>query len=139
MKKSLKILALSLALAVSMSVVAYATNYNWDFVFTNTATTSNTPTVSKGDSEQNWYISIDSTNPSGRVNTLSSTNKLGVRANFGGGGFASIYVILNSYVSGYSTPYTSTVTAQSQIFMGAKKDDSSTSSASLYVSGRWNP
>lgn len=133
-------------LAIALFVVtmlstgsALAENHDYAFAFTNVTTTRPTESFAKSDNDQNWYISLDYGDPSGMTNTLSSSNILGVRARKSTTTAASAYYTFSSYVSGYPMPYTTSVSTGTSIYMAAKKDNTSTSSATLFISGRWAP
>jgi hypothetical protein len=120
---------------------AIAANHSFDFVFTNVTTTSTTSSYAKSDSEQKWYITLDTMNPDGGPNTMSSSNIFGARARKASdGSAASNYHTFSNYVTGYGMNYTAGgITQGTSIYMAAKKDDTSSSSSYLYISGRFAP
>lgn len=129
------IIALTLLVAVLVPVTALAAspNYPFSFDFYNLSN-DKTDAYEKGDSEQNWYISLYNNGS----NNMSSSNVLGVRMNRGGY-YVSGYHTFSNYVTGYRLPYTTSVNSTDMMYMGAKKDNTSTSSAALHISGQFNP
>lgn len=129
------IVALTLLVAVLVPVTALAAspNYPFKFTFTNLANQI-TETYQKGDSEQNWYVSLYNNG----TNTMSSSNVLGLRMNRNGAGVSGYHTFSN-YVTSYRLPYTTSVKSTDWLYMGAKKDNSSTTSAALNISGQFNP
>lgn len=126
-------------------LAAQADFWPYDFTFYDTVSTDiKRPPRAKSDNDTNWWIRIYD---NGR-NTLSSTNILGVRMNFSLNAdgsersFASAYRTFNSYMdpgTEYPIPYIYTVQKGNLMVLGAKKDDSSTSSRMLYVEGKYAP
>lgn len=129
------IIALTLLVAVLVPVTALAAspNYAFSFDFYNLSNQT-TATYEKGDSEQNWYISLYNNG----TNNMSSSNILGVRMNRGGY-YVSGYHTFSNYVTSHQLPYTTSVKSTDMMYMGAKKDNTSTSSAALHISGQFNP
>lgn len=130
-------------LAIALLVVtmlgtgsALAANHLYSFVIPNVVQNVFTPIYPKSDSEPNWYLSIDSSDPD---NNLSSTNIFGVRARKSTTTAASAYHTFSNFVTSYAMPYTISVSTGTNIYMAGKKDDTSTSSEALYVSGYWCP
>lgn len=126
-------------------LAAQASFWRYSFVFTDEVTNKiQTPPRAKSDNDTNWWIRIYNNG----YNTLSSTNVLGVRMNFSLNAdgsersFASAYRTFNSYMAPgteYPIPYIYTVKKNDLMVLGAKKDDSSTSTAVLRVSGEYAP
>lgn len=126
-------------------LAAQATFWNYDFIFYDViAQDIETPPRAKSDNDTNWWIRIYDNG----VNTISRTNVLGVRMNFSLNAdgtersFASAYRTFNSYMAPgteYPIPYIYTVQKNDLMVLGAKKDDSSTSSNVLYVEGKYAP
>lgn len=143
-------LALILCTMCVVPTVAYADifegNTPYKFVFADDVTTDLSEHMAhKRDDEQNWYISIHSYNETfGRYNTVSATNIFGARLNKVGnisgtthnniGGYR-LHTQYKTYQWGYLYPATRDMT----FFIGAKKDDTSSSNATLYVSGKYCP
>ena len=142
----MKTVAMFVLVAVCLiPLAAQADFWPYDFKFYDTVSTDiQTPPRAKTDDDTNWWIRIYD---NGR-NTLSSTNILGVRMNFSlneDGSkrrFASEYRKFNSYMAAgteYPIPYIYFVKKNDLMVLGAKKDDSSTSSRVLYVEGKYAP
>lgn len=138
-KTVMKLMALVLVIAALLPIGAMAANHEFSFSFSNLANKT-TASYQKSDSEQHWYVSLDQTNrETGVANTLGQTNILGLRMNQKGVGYVSDYHTFSNYVTSYRLDYTSTVTTSMYLYMGAKKDSDSTSSAALRISGRFCP
>lgn len=126
-------------------LAAQATFWPYDFTFSDVISPDiQTPPRAKSDDDTNWWIRIYDNG----VNTISSTNVLGVRMNFSLNAdgsqrsFASAYRTFNSYMAPgteYPIPYIYTVQKNNLMVLGAKKDDTSTSSMVLRVSGKYAP
>ena len=126
-------------------LAAQATFWPYDFTFYDEiAQDIQTPPRAKSDNDTNWWIRIYDNG----VNTISRTNVLGVRMNFSLNAdgsersFASAYRTFNSYMdpgTEYPIPYIYTVQKGNLMVLGAKKDNSSTSSNVLYVEGQYAP
>lgn len=126
-------------------LAAQATFWPYSFTFYDVTTTEiQTPPRAKSDNDTNWWIRIYDNG----VNTISRTNVLGVRMNFSLNAdgskrsFASKYQPFNSYMAEgteYPIPYIYYVKAGDLMVLGAKKDDSSSSSMVLRVSGDYAP
>lgn len=131
------IIALTLLIAICIPVTAFAAspNYDFSFRFTNLANKT-TDSYQKGDTEQNWYVSLYDND----TNNMSSKNILGLRMNRNGS-YISDYHTFSNYVTSYQLPYDDDVTVYSTdwVYMGAKKDSTSTSTAALVISGKFNP
>lgn len=131
------IIALMLLVAICIPVTAFAAspNYAFSFEFSN-LNDQTTDSYQKGDTEQNWYVSLYNNG----TNTMSSSNILGLRMNRNGS-FISGYHTFSNYVTSYQLPYYDDVTVKSTdwVYMGAKKDSTSTSTADLVISGKFNP
>lgn len=118
-----------------------AQNIPFEFSF-NDLYDRTTGSVFKEDSEQRWWLSLDSYYAKeNRYNTLSASNIFGCRMNRKNYNlhFISAYHTFSNYVSGYPLPYTREVPQNTLVYLGMKKDDASTSSATLHISGRFNP
>jgi hypothetical protein len=142
MTKTKRFVAMTLLIVTLIGAgSALAANHDFDFVFTNVTTTSTTQSYAKSDSDQKWYISLDTMNPDGYSNTMSSSNIFGARARkASNGATASNYHTFSNYVTGYGMNYTATgITQGTSIYIAAKKDDASSSSSALYISGRFAP
>ena len=126
-------LSLLVAMLIPVTALAASPNYPFKFEFYDLANQKDAP-HQKGDSEQNWYVSLYNNG----VNTLSDYNILGLRMNRGGS-YVSDYHTFSRYVSGYRLPYTTRVSSDNWMVMGAKKDSDSTSNAPLRISGQVNP
>lgn len=131
------IIALMLLVAICIPVTAFAASPNYEFSFKFTdLLNKTTESYQKGDTEQNWYVSLYNNGTS----TMSSTNILGLRMNRNGS-YISDYHTFSNYVTSYQLPYNDDVTVSSTdwVYMGAKKDSTSTSTAALVISGKFNP
>lgn len=141
-----KTVAMLVLVAVCLiPLAAQATFWSYDFTFYDTIGQDiERPPRAKSDNDTNWWIRIYDNG----INTLSSTNILGVRMNFSLNedgserSFASAYRTFNSYMAEgteYPIPYIYFVQKGDLMVLGAKKDDSSTSSRMLYVEGKYAP
>lgn len=141
-KKKLQRIVSALLLVVMAlgSMTAMAANHDFSFTFRNLSNQT-TENMNKSDDEQNWYVSLDTKNKdTGVANTMSDTNILGLRMNSDTTrSYVSKYHTFSNYVTSYKLAYTSEVTTSTDLYMGAKKDSSSTSSATLTISGRVCP
>lgn len=147
------ILFLSLILCAMCAIptVAFAdtyvgnTPYRFEF-YDDTTTELSEHNACKRDGEQQWYISLHSYNQNlGRYNTVSATNIFGARLNKVGNISDTIkhnniggYRIHTEYKT-YAWSYLYPATMDMYFFLGAKKDDTSSSSTALYVSGNYCP
>lgn len=140
--------AVAMIVLVAMCLIplaAQATFWGYSFVFyDDVASKVQTPPRAKSDNDANWWIRIYDNG----YNTISSTNILGVRMNFALNedgserSFASRYKTFSSYMdegTEYPIPYIYSVKAGDRMILGAKKDDESTSSMVLRVSGMYAP
>lgn len=126
-------------------LAAQATFWPYSFTFYDVTTTEiQSPPRAKSDNDTNWWIRIYDNG----YNTISSTNKLGVRMNFSLNedgserSFASEYRTFSGYMADgteYPIPYIYYVKAGDLMVLGAKKDNTSTSSMVLRVSGKYAP
>lgn len=126
-------------------LAAQATFWPYNFEFNNVIDPDvQRPPRAKSDNDTNWWIRIYDNG----YNTISSTNKLGVRMNFALNedgserSFASEYRTFSSYMpegTEYPIPYIYYVKAGDRMILGAKKDNTSTSSMVLRVSGKYAP
>lgn len=141
-----KTVVLFVLVAVCLIPLA-AQAYFWDYSFVFYDTIGDdieSPPRQKSDDDTNWWIRIYDDG----INTLSSTNKLGVRMNFSLNedgserSFASAYRVFDSYMKDgteHPIPYIYFVQKNDLMVLGAKKDNSSTSSRALYVAGKYAP
>lgn len=140
--------AVAMIVLVAMCLIplaAQATFWGYSFVFyDDVASKVQTPPRAKSDNDTNWWIRIYDNG----YNTISSTNILGVRMNFALNedgserSFASRYKTFSSYMdegTEYPIPYIYSVKAGDRMILGAKKDNESTSSMVLRVSGMYAP
>lgn len=139
MKKNNKILrtviTLTLLVVMLIPVTALASpDYFYDFEFTD-RNNHQEPYHEKGDSEQNWYFTLYNT---GRSN-VSSTNILGVKMNRTEKNYVDIYRLHTGAINNKPYPYLSYVASDDVMYLGAKKDSESTSYATLYANGAYNP
>lgn len=121
-------LSLSLMCLLPLPVMAATEPYNWTFH----STQGNLPTNSgkKNDTEQNYYLSINSGN-------ISSANIFGARIRQAGNNAAmSPYVTHTSLKKSARYAYSSAVNTSTLYFMRGKKDDTSTTTTSLQVAGK---
>lgn len=131
------IVILVLAISVMSPVCAFAANHPYSFTFENVTDTTRTGLYSKSDSDQHWYLSTYNY----AENTLSSRNVLGVRMHdTAHTGYVSNYHTITDYSTYLCYDYTTEVSnVDNKFYLGAKKDDSSTSSAALTISGQFCP
>lgn len=121
---------------------ALATFWDWgSYEFYNVTTTKIATPRAKSDDDTKWYLTIDNNG----YNTMSSTNILGARMNFSLNedgserSVASGYHTFSNYVTEYPMKYLYYVKKGDLMVMGVKKDDTSTSSTVLRVSGEFAP
>lgn len=131
------ILALVLLLAVFIPVTALAVpnnDYPLYFEFTDLEN-HRLSDYQKGDYEQKWVVTLYNDG----TNNLSNANILGLKMNRPSNNNIDIYHRFSQYVSHYGIPYQSYVANTDYVHLGLKKDDASTSSAALIISGMYNP
>ena len=110
-------------------------NYYYNFEFTDRVNHQE-PYHEKGDTEQVWVFTLYNTGNS----NVSRTNILGVKMNRTTDNYVDVY---RTYTG--RTPntvcitYLSYVASDDVMFLGAKKDSDSTSYATLYANGAYNP
>ncbi len=118
----------TLGLITSIPVMAVTESYNWTFYSANGYLSTNSGY--KNDNEQNYYLTINNGN-------ISATNIFGTRIRRASDDATmSPYALHNSYETSAKYWYTSTVNTSTLYYMRGKKDDSSTASTQLNVSGR---
>lgn len=132
-----------LLLAVCLvPMAALATFWPYYFEFYDVTTTGiSSPPRAKSDNDTRWYLTIYNNG----YNTMSSTNILGARMNFSLNedgserSVASGYHTFSNYVNEYPMNYLYYVKKGDLMVMGIKKDDTSSSSTLLRVSGEYAP
>lgn len=136
-----RIIAVMLVVLTLGTTTALAGNQDFAFVFTNTTSQPTTPNPcpTKNDNDQNWYISLDTTYIDGLPATMSASNIFGAKIHKASGTSVSNYFTFTSYGNGIKKAYNTTVATNDAMYMQCKKDSTSTSSAALYISGRWCP
>ncbi len=144
MKKWKKVICLTsiICLMFSLSTTVHAETRWFRFLFTNdTMQEMYYPGASKADNEQNWYLTlVEYDIESGISNsTLASNNKFGCKLHRSYSDYVDIYRIYNSYVTAKRIPYQTTVYQGDVMNIKGKKDNSSTSSVSLQVYGKYTP
>lgn len=70
---------------------------------------------------------------------MSSANILGLKMNRYGNNVVDEYHTFSNYVYRYPIDYKATVYEDDLMYLGAKKDSESTSTAALIISGLYNP
>lgn len=129
------IIGLTLLLALFIPVTALASpNYFYNFEFTDRVNHQE-PYHEKGDPEQNWYFTLYNTGSS----NVSNTNILGVKMNRTVDNYVDVYRIHTVAINNKPYEYLSYVASDDVMFLGAKKDSTSTSYATLYANGAYNP
>lgn len=127
------------AFAVTRGTVPY------HFTFSDEVTVKQGPFAQKNDSEQNWYVSLHDYNTEyGVYNTVSNSNLLGIRLKKLGNIDGYDHNNIGGYhlhwgTNNYMHPYLYYATTDMTFYMNAKKDDTSTSTATLYASGNFTP
>lgn len=130
------IIALTLIIAICIPVTALAASPNYAFSFKFDDLYNHTePKYEKGDSEQRWYVTLYNNGE----NNMSSANILGLKMNRYGNNVVDEYHTFSNYVSKYPIDYKATVYEDDLMYLGAKKDSESTSTAALVISGLYNP
>lgn len=128
-------IVLTLLFALFVPVTALASpNYYYNFEFTDRVNHQE-DYHEKEDPEQNWYFTLYNT---GRSN-VSSTNILGVKMNRTEDNYVDVYRIYTKATPSTPYAYLSYVASDDIMFLGAKKDSESTSYATLYANGAYNP
>lgn len=129
------IIVLTLLFTLFVPVTALASDdYFYDFEFTDRLNHQE-PYCEKGDTEQNWYFTLYNT---GRSN-VSSANILGVKMNRTEDNYVDVYRTHVRSIRNQPYAYLSYVASDDVMFLGAKKDSESTSYATLYANGAYNP
>lgn len=141
--KNLKVFLATVCLLMTVAVQpAFAANTAYTFAFDSINDIQTNPwSGTKDDNDQYWYMSIDTYNPYySCYNTLSSANIFGAKIHrLNGTDNVGRYTTFSNYVSGYPIAYQSQVSANETMYLKGQKDDASTSSETLYVSGRFCP
>lgn len=136
--RKVKTLIASLCLASMLCTVpAFASNHYFSFEFKDLKNYQ-TASYSKSDNDCKWYVSLDRWNGLHK-NNLSSANIFGCKMHRDYNDGVSIYHTISNYVTGFPFDYTTSVSKNDSMFLGAKKDSASTSSANLKISGRFAP
>ncbi len=129
------IVCLTLLLVLFIPVAALASpNYSYNFAFTDRVNHQE-PYHEKGDTEQNWYFTLYNSGTS----NVSSTNILGVKMNRTYDNYVDVYRTYTGRTLNKCIAYLSYVSESDTMFLGAKKDSDSTSYATLYANGAYNP
>lgn len=130
------IIALTLLVAVFVPVTALAVSSDYYFTFDYPDLDNHTESMhQKDDTDQLWVVTLYNTASS----NMSSTNILGLKMNRSGNNNVDRYHTFSNYVTKYGIPYLNPVSATDWMYLGLKKDDASTSTAKLYVTGAYNP
>lgn len=85
-----------------------------------------------------WSRTVISLHNNG-TNNLSGSNILWLKMNRSKNNNVDVYHRFSLYVSNYGIPYQAYVASTDYVYLGLKKDDASTSSANLIISGKYNP
>lgn len=131
------IIGLTLLVALLVPVTALAANpgdHFYNFKFTDRVNHQE-PHYEKGDTEQRWYFTLYNTGKS----NVSSTNILGVKMNRTYNNYVDVYRTYTRSTNNKAIDYLSYVNNDDIMFLGAKKDSDSTSYATLYANGAYNP
>ena len=142
MNKKLTVVAVALLLVVLVGAVAQAGTFSYNHQFTNTNYTKESDGDStKNDGEDNWYITLSSWNTYfGRPNTMSAINIMGCRMRgYYSNTAYSGYQELKYAVTSKAYPYLYDMDQGDRLNMRYKKDDSSSSTSDLFVSGYVTP
>lgn len=135
-----KTIALGLVCMLLSTGTAFAANHDFSFSFSNVTATQTTSSYAKSDNDQHWYLSLDTTNANtGVANTMSSANIFGCKMHRSSGTDSSTYHTFSNYVSSYPLDYTVSVASGDSMYLAGKKDNASTSSSTLRISGRFAP
>lgn len=137
LKKSIVTLGIVGMLGIG-SLTVQASNHSFSWSFGSTSGNISTDYYAKSDNDANWYLSLDKKNGS-TSNTLSSKNIFGCKMHRSYSDSVDSYHLFSNYVSSYKISYKSTVGTGDNMKLTGKKDDSSTSSAALKISGRFCP
>ncbi len=130
------IIALTLLVAVFVPVTALATSPNYSFYFEITDRNNHVePYHEKGDSEQKWVLTLYNNG----TNNMSDANIFGAKMNRTYGQDVDRYHTFSRYVTQYPLYYLNTVYSDDIMYLGYKKDRDSASTASLIISGMYNP
>ncbi len=123
------IAVLMLSMVCSLPVMAVTEGYNWTFYSDGPEDDLSTNPGKKNDTEQYYYLTINQGN-------ISSSNIFGARIRKADNVAVSPYLIHTSFE--YSKPYaySTYVNKTDTYYMRGKKDDTSTTSVALRVSGK---
>ncbi|MBO5171208.1 MAG: hypothetical protein J6B70_10785 [Oscillospiraceae bacterium] len=127
-------LTLLVALLVPVTAFAASPNYTYNFEFTDRVNHQEAY-HEKGDTEQVWVFTLYNTGKS----NVSSTNILGVKMNRTSDNYVDVYRTYTGRTTNKRISYLSYVASDDVMFLGAKKDSDSTSYATLYANGAYNP
>lgn len=134
MSKKIKKMVLAVCIcAMMVSGSAFAANHSFSFRFTD-LNNQNTQSYAKSDNSNKWYISLDAAG-----NNMSASNIFGCRMHRTNNDGVDSYHTFSNYVSSYGITYTAAVAAGDNMYLAAKKDSASTSTAALNISGRFAP
>lgn len=129
------VICLTLLVTLLTPVTALASpNYYYNFEFTDRVNHQE-PYHEKGDTEQVWVFTLYNTGNS----NVSRTNILGVKMNRTTDNYVDVYRTHTEAISNHPYSYLAYVGSRDVMFLGAKKDSDSTSYATLYANGAYNP
>lgn len=129
------ILTLLVAMFALTTVVEASPNYYFKFEFTDRVNHFEAEHY-KGDTEQNWYFHVYNDG----VTNVSPANILGYKMNRKGNNNVHEYDCFRGETwDTIKIPYQATVASDDIMYLGAKKDLDSTSDATLYANGAYNP
>jgi hypothetical protein len=144
-KKNVKkaiVLVCLLSLFDTGVMTVHARNYPYKFKFEDDVNPQHTDYFAKSDHDSFWYISTKKydydTFPK-KKNTLSSTNIFGCRMHRDKNDNVDGYHTFSNYIDSYPIEYRNKVRAGDNMRLFGKKDDSSTSSKALKISGWFAP
>lgn len=130
------ILTLLVAMFAMTTMVEASPNYTYSFAFKDLVNHfEDYHEKGDGDTEQNWYFTIYN-NGTGNV---SKANVLGVKMNRLNNNTADRYRTFDYYPDKKPIAYLAYVAETDIMYLGAKKDNSSTSPVTLYANGAYNP
>lgn len=128
-------LALLVAMLVPVTALAASPNYSFTFTYSDTGEHPEEYWHDKGDSEQQWVVTLYDTASS----NMSYNNILALKMERSYNNDVDRWHTFSNYVQRYGIPYSSSVESSDMMRLNKKRMISGTSETSLYVTGLYNP
>lgn len=128
-------LALLVAMLVPVTALAASPNYSFTFTYSDTGEHPEEYWHDKGDSEQQWVVTLYDTASS----NMSYNNILALKMERSYNNDVDRWHTFSNYVSRYGIPYLSSVESSDMMRLNKKRMINGSSETSLYVTGLYNP